>query len=205
MNKRILGGDICKDRVVCWMLEKRPSHLRNYWKSEVKHRSKDPVEDELTFYFTKKGISHLLKLKPDAIVLEPTGVHYSWLLAHICQCEGIEVLWVGHAEATHYRKGMAGDELSSGDRKGWNAGSGSKMCRTELYMWILVAIAPKGNRPRGAIGERLGEFYDKRQEQFEKNNQGGNHFGKLIINQTAAYGCKLLFKELKKALKLKKG
>jgi len=399
MNKRILGGDICKDRVVCWMLEERPNHLRNYWKSELKHRSKDPVEDKLTFYFTKTGISHLLKLKPDVIVLEPTGVHYSWLLAHICQCEGIEVLWVGHAEATHYRKshklpdkndladalalaayscdhwgktdqflqfepgaivqirdlylqmksltrvqspiinrvrqqlcrefpeaafknsqpgkdglsplwawlgnierpgvrrnfyydrlydksvapeygieisqfsrryaellcqihsweheaeqkiaeliylpqfkaynrtfdkfgiglrpralllchmyplskfeslgsfkkrlGMAGDEISSGDRKGWNAGSGSKMCRTELYLWILIAIAPKGSRPRGAIGERLGEFYDKRQEQFEKNNEGGNTFGKLIISQTAAYGCKLLFKELKKALKLK--
>ncbi|MEQ9669641.1 IS110 family transposase [Coleofasciculus sp. G2-EDA-02] len=397
--KRILGGDICKDRVVCWLLEERPNDLRSYWKSQVKSRSKDPVEDELTFYFTKTGISHLLEVKPDVIVLEPTGVHYSWLLAHICQSEGIEVLWVGHCEATHYRKshklpdkndladalalaayahthwgktdqflqfepgpivqirdlylqlksltrvqsplinrvrqqlcrefpeaafknsqpgkdgliplwawlgnverknvrrnfyydrlydksvakeygieisqfsqryaemlcqihsweheaeqklaeliylpqfkeynqvfdkfgiglrlralllchiyplskfeslgsfkkrlGMAGDELSSGDRKGWNAGSGSKMCRSELYLWILLAIAPVKNRPRGIIGERLGDFYDKRQEQFKKNTEGGNTFGKLIISQTAAYGCKLLFKELKKALKLK--
>ncbi|MBE9124892.1 MULTISPECIES: IS110 family transposase [unclassified Coleofasciculus] len=400
MNRKILGGDICKDRVVCWLLEDKPDHLRNFWKSQLKSRSKDPVEDTQTFYFTKTGISHLLKLKPDVIVLEPTGVHYSWLLAHICHCEGIEVLWVGHCEATHYRKsnklpdkndladalalaayahhywgkpdqflqfepgaivqikdlylqmksltrvqspiinrvrqqlcrefpeaafkdskvgkdgltplwawlgnverqgvrqnfyydrlydksvapaygieisqfsqryaqllcqihsweheaekklaelihlpqfkrynqifdkfgiglrlgalllchiyplskfeslgsfkkrlGMAGDEISSGDRKGWNAGSGSKMCRTELYLWILCIIAPKKNRPTGEIGQKLGDFYDTRHEQFETNNEGnGNTFGKLIISQTAAYGTKLLFKELKKALMLK--
>ena len=46
----------------------------------------------------------LLALKPDAVVLEPTGVHYSWIWAHICSSEGIKVLWVGHAEATYYRK-----------------------------------------------------------------------------------------------------
>lgn len=399
--RKILGGDICKDRIVCWMLCERPNHLRNYWKSELKNRSKDPVEDTMTFYFTKAGISHLLKLKPDAIILEPTGVHYSWLISHICQCEGIKVLWVGHAEATHYRKshklpdkndladalalaayshdhwgktdqflqfepgpivqirdlylqmksltrvqspiinrvrqqlcrefpeaafknsqqgkdglsplwawlgnverqgvrqnfyydrlydksvapaygikiskfsqryaellcqihsweheaeeklgelislpqfkdynqifdkfgiglrpralllchiyplskfeslgsfkkrlGMAGDELSSGDRKGWNAGSGSKMCRTELYMWILVTIAPKKSRPQTIVGKKLSAFYDERQEKFrsQQNTEGKTSFGKLIISQTAAYGCKLLFKELKKALKPK--
>ncbi|MDJ0733132.1 MAG: hypothetical protein QNJ47_03450 [Nostocaceae cyanobacterium] len=38
------------------------------------------------------------------MVLEPTGVHYSWIWAHICQAEGIKVVWVGHAEAVHYRK-----------------------------------------------------------------------------------------------------
>lgn len=101
---KILGADICKNRAVCWLLEEWPSHLRNYWKAHSSSRSKNPREDELTFFFTRKGISQLLTLKPDAICLEPTGMHYSWLLAHICQCEGIQVLWVGHCEATYYRK-----------------------------------------------------------------------------------------------------
>ena len=60
--------------------------------------------DELTFYMNSGGIHSLLALQPDAIALEPTGVHYSRLLADVCQKKGIPVLWVGHCEAVHYRK-----------------------------------------------------------------------------------------------------
>lgn len=460
---RIVGGDICKDRVVCWLLEEWPRNLRDYWRSNKDQRSKEPGEDEFTFYFTKAGIEKFLQMEPEVLVLEPTGVHYSWLLANICEQEGIQVAWVGHQEAVYYRKqnklpdkndladalalaayahlhwgkteffldfepgaiarirelylqlkslvrmqspvinrgrqqlarefpevaltdsrqardgltplwawlanrergvkanyrydrlyenslapaygvgispfterlanllcdlhlwereieeelrlllnrtefkpyikvfnlfgigtrpatlllsqiypiskfdnlgsfkkrlGMARDEESSGDKLGWKTGSGSKMCRQELYLWILVAIAPTKSRPKNAIGKKLGDFYDKRSQQFYENpdlwkqravqeqkrkmssslkqqmtnnllpmmpqhltavfeqqltasltmfealletnlldeikevkrSEAKRGFGNLIICQTAAYGCKLLFKELKRQI-----
>ena len=100
----IIGIDICKDRAVCWSLTEVPNDVKAYWKRLSKKRSKDPKKDEFTFYFTSTGIAGLLALKPDAIALEPTGVHYSWLVAHICQRENIEVLWVGHQQAVSYRR-----------------------------------------------------------------------------------------------------
>ena len=100
----IIGIDICKDRAVCWSLTEVPNDLKTYWKRLSKKRSKDPKKDEFTFYFTSAGIAGLLALKPDAIALEPTGVHYSWLVAHICQRENIKVLWVGHQQAVSYRR-----------------------------------------------------------------------------------------------------
>ena len=101
---KIIGIDICKDRAVCWTLIEVPNDVKAYWKREVKQRSKDPSRDEFTFYFTNAGIAGLLALKPDVIALEPTGMHYSWLVAHICQRENIEVLWVGHQQAVSYRR-----------------------------------------------------------------------------------------------------
>ena len=101
---KILGADVCKDRVVCWLLDEWPRHLKDYWRIESKKRSKNPLEDELTFYMNSGGIHNLLALQPDAIALEPTGVHYSRLVADICQKKGIPILWIGHCEAVHYRK-----------------------------------------------------------------------------------------------------
>ena len=101
---KIIGIDICKDRAVCWILESLPTDVKAYWKRESKKRSKKPNEDEYTFYFTNSGIKGLLALKPDAIALEPTGMHYSWLVAHICKRENIAVLWVGHQQAVSYRR-----------------------------------------------------------------------------------------------------
>ena len=101
---KIIGIDICKDRAVCWSLESVPIDVKAYWKRESKKRSKDPQEDEFTFYFTRAGMAGLLALKPDAIALEPTGMHYSYLVAHICEQEKIEVLWVGHTQAVSYRR-----------------------------------------------------------------------------------------------------
>ena len=100
----IIGIDICKDRAVCWSLTEVPNDIKAYWKRESKKRSKDPKKDEFTFYFTNAGIEGLLALKPDVIALEPTGMHYSWLVAHICQRKNIEVLWVGHQQAVSYRR-----------------------------------------------------------------------------------------------------
>ena len=395
---KILGADVCKDRVVCWILEEWPRHLKEHWKQFCGSRSKNPKEDPLTFYFNSVGIQGLIYLKPDAVILEPTGVHYSWLIAHICKIEGIQVLWVGHCEAVYYRKqnklpdkndladalalaayaymhwdepefflwfqpqvaarirelylqlkslarmqspiinrsrqqlarefpeaafkespqgsdylsplwawlgnrernlkklstyyerlysqsvaprygvelssftqktanllcdihlwereievelhqlllrpefkpynrvftqfgiglrpralllsqiypisrfesmgsfkrrlGWAGDEESSGDKVSWKAGTGSKMCRTEMYLWVLCRIAPQKNRPKTGVGKKLSEFYDHRSQQFNEGREGDKSFGNLVICQTAAYSCRLLFRELKRSLAL---
>ena len=101
---KIIGIDICKDRAVCWSMSELPTDVKAYWKREAKKRSKNPTQDEFTYYFTTAGIANLLALKPDVIALEPTGMHYSWLVAHIAEREGIEVLWVGHTQAVSYRR-----------------------------------------------------------------------------------------------------
>jgi hypothetical protein len=386
---RILGLDICKDHAVGWLLDEQPHHLKNYFRQNLGSRSKDPQKDPQTFYFNQEGIEKLLLLQLNAVILEPTGVHYSWLIAHICQCEGIQVLWVGHSEATYYRKqnklpdkndladglalaayghqnwgkedfflwfnpqkisrirelylqlkslnriqspiinrsrqqlvrefpeaafkdsaqgtdglsplwawlgkrernlkkknhyydrlydksiapkygvkisrftqrtanflceihlwekeiegelrlllrepefkaynkcfnqfgmglrtralilsqiypitrfqtlgsfkrrlGMAGDENSSGDKLGWKHGTGSKMCRSELYLWILTRISPQKSRPNNEIGAKLGNFYDERYGRFQENPE--------LLKQRTPGGTE----RLSKALKILKG
>jgi len=455
---RILGLDVCKASVVGWLINSEegiPSNFRDYFRKNKRSIKEDP----LTFKADAEGIDNLLSLKPDAIVLEPTGIHYSFIYAHICTIEGIKVRWVGHAEVRHfrienrlpdkndqadacalalyalthwhneefflyfdagnvaklrglwfrlqsinriqsapinrirqqlarefpeaalkksqaaadgeiplwawlsrserdsryydriyaksiapkygieiseftrtlakficdlrswelviqrdiesllnapefqiYRKvmtefgigdriqallisqifpvtkfeslgrfkrrlGMAKEEESSGDKQAQKTG-GSKLCRTQLYLWVLDRIAPVQARPKNQFGERLGDFYDKRKAKFQDNpdlwkqkamsraqkkamtelkrslkdsllpllpkeqqpqieallnltiqnmqlsldnslkesvpavkeREVKRGFGNLIIMQTAAYGCRLLFKELKRQL-----
>ncbi|BBD60616.1 hypothetical protein NIES2109_34150 [Nostoc sp. HK-01] len=98
---RILGLDVCKNSVVAWLLDTNsvPKNFREYFRKNKRPRDNDP----LTFKAEISGINGLLELKPDAIILEPTGIHYSWIWAHICSIEGIEVRWVGHAEVKHFR------------------------------------------------------------------------------------------------------
>jgi hypothetical protein len=100
----ILGVDICADRAVCWPLSEVPKDPKSYWKREVQNRSKDPQEDPMTFYNTKAGIAALLDLKPDAVAMEPTGVHYAKLLWHVCETKGIPIYWVGHQQSSNLRK-----------------------------------------------------------------------------------------------------
>ena len=91
--------------MVCWFLPEQPKNLKLYWKDNQRTRSRDPKEDEFTFYFTQAGIDGFLRLKPTAIALEPTGYHYSAFLARVCEREGIEIYWVGHSEVNHHRRG----------------------------------------------------------------------------------------------------
>lgn len=100
----ILGVDICANRAVCWPLTEVPKDPKAHWQKESRNRSKKPDEDPLTFFYTKAGIRALLDLKPDAIAMEPTGVHYSRLLWHVCEREGIPIYWVGHQQASNQRK-----------------------------------------------------------------------------------------------------
>ena len=95
---RILGIDICKDRGVCWLIEQLPDDIKAYWQREKSKRSRNPKKDPMTFYFTRKGIGGLLATKPDVVALEPTGVHYSYLISQVCIQLGIDLVWVGHKQ-----------------------------------------------------------------------------------------------------------
>ncbi|MBU7587262.1 MAG: hypothetical protein KAF91_31185 [Nostoc sp. TH1S01] len=99
---RILGLDVCKNSVVGWLLDTNsvPQNFREYFRKNKRPKDNDP----LTFKAEMSGVNGLLELKPDAIILEPTGIHYSWIWAHICSIEKIEIRWVGHAEVKHFRK-----------------------------------------------------------------------------------------------------
>jgi transposase len=97
---KIIGLDVCKDSVVAWELSEIPRSLKAHFKE-----NKRPVRnDPLKFYANAEGIRGLLALEPAAVIMEPTGVHYSWVFAHICEKENIPVLWVGHTEVRHYRR-----------------------------------------------------------------------------------------------------
>jgi hypothetical protein len=102
--KTILGADICHNRVVCWLVNSRPRNPKAYWKEAVKLRDRDPDKDCLTFYYNDGGINQMMQLEFDAIALEPTGMHYSNLVAEVARQHGKEILWVGHVEASNHRK-----------------------------------------------------------------------------------------------------
>lgn len=102
MTMRIIGLDVCKNAVVAWALDELPKNLKEHFKTNRRPDTKQNP-DPLKFYATTDGIKALLSLAPDAIALEPTGIHYSWIFAHIAKREGIPVLWVGHSEVRHFR------------------------------------------------------------------------------------------------------
>jgi hypothetical protein len=101
MNKKIIGLDVCKDRVVAWEIpDERPRNHKVYWTEKCKadQRSKDPKKDPFTFFYNKGGIDGLLSLGGDIWVIEPTGGHYSELIERVAYAHGVELLKVGHAQ-----------------------------------------------------------------------------------------------------------
>ncbi|MEA5472143.1 IS110 family transposase [Spirulina sp. 06S082] len=104
-NVTALGADVCKDRIVCWLLHEAPSSPRDYYRANKRRISK---HDPLTFFGDSEGISNLIDLlksqQNPALVLEPSGIHYAKLFAIICQKERIPILWVGHDKVKQLRK-----------------------------------------------------------------------------------------------------
>jgi hypothetical protein len=58
------------------------------------------------------------------------------------------------------RIGATKDEISSGKSIAWKSGVGSKLCRTEFYLWVYTTICQKSNRPDTEIGKLISEKYD---------------------------------------------
>jgi len=92
-----MGCDICKNRAVFCCLKSLPANIRQHWQ-DIKGTAAE-------FHFNSDGIAKFLKIRPDAIVLEPTGYHYSEFLNKVCIAERIQVFWVNHRQIRHYREG----------------------------------------------------------------------------------------------------
>ncbi|MCT7988841.1 IS110 family transposase [Laspinema olomoucense] len=98
MNEKplVIGLDVSKDNVVACPLTEAPYNLKLYFKENK--------ESFPRLYSNRDGIRELLAMKPEYVVMEPTGVHYSWIWAHILKSHGIKILWVGHSEVASFRK-----------------------------------------------------------------------------------------------------
>ena len=78
------------------------------------------------------------------------------------------------------RIGAAKDEYSSGDMNTLKKG-GSKLCRTEFYLWVTTAIALKQKRPQSDVGQLIAGKYDDWVRQFENDPEVRQ---KLLASQT---------------------
>jgi hypothetical protein len=92
----VIGLDVSKDNVVACPLTEAPYNLKLYFKENSKSFPR--------LYSNRDGIKELLAMNPDCVVLEPTGVHYSWIWAHVLKSHGVKILWVGHSEVASFRK-----------------------------------------------------------------------------------------------------
>ena len=48
---------------------------------------------------------------------------------------------------------------------------GSKLCRTEFYLWVTTVIARKVNRPQSTVAQTIAGKYDDWVMQFDSNSQ----------------------------------
>ncbi len=78
------------------------------------------------------------------------------------------------------RIGAAKDEYSSGDMNTLKKG-GSKLCRTEFYIWVTSTISLRRKRPQSEVGQLIANKYDGWVSQFE-NDPEARH--KLLAAQT---------------------
>lgn len=93
-NTRILGLDVSKDNVTCFL-----------WDFSQKL---EPRKIYIDYQFARcyanpEGIKRVLELKPQVAVLEPTGVNYSRLWVTKLIEAGIEVILVGHKQLHAHR------------------------------------------------------------------------------------------------------
>lgn len=105
---KVLGIDIGAKFVVAFSLEELPVGISypDFYKRNAKISiSKIRMDNskEGSSVNLRDAIELLTELKPDAIVMEPTGVWYSRLWWQMAQHLGIEVKWIGHGDLAHLR------------------------------------------------------------------------------------------------------
>ena len=105
---KVLGIDIGAKFVVAFSLSELPIGMSypDFYKRNAKFSiSKIRMDNskEGSSVNLRDAIVLLTDLKPDAIVMEPTGVWYSRLWAKMAEHLGIEVKWIGHGDLAHNR------------------------------------------------------------------------------------------------------
>jgi uncharacterized protein involved in tolerance to divalent cations len=105
---KILGVDIGAKFVVAFCLSELPVGMSypDFYKRNAKISiSKIRMDNskEGSSVNIKDAIELLQEIKPDVIVMEPTGVWYSRLWAKLAEHLEIEVKWIGHGDLAHNR------------------------------------------------------------------------------------------------------
>ena len=92
---KIVGLDVGKNYAVSCCLDKFPLNIQEYF---------DEHQEEFKKLSTNKiGVEKLLALKPDGIVLEPTGHWYSHFWYRVAVENNIDVCWMGHTDLDKLR------------------------------------------------------------------------------------------------------
>jgi hypothetical protein len=94
--QKVIGADACNGRLVCISLDSLPDSERV---GEI-YREKSTYFD---VDVSVKGLSYLLSLKPDVIVLEPTGINYIKFWVTKCAEAGVKIALVGHKQSNRFR------------------------------------------------------------------------------------------------------
>ncbi len=92
---RILGLDVCRGSVVGCLFTELPDNCLGWFRA-----NKQSIE---SYESTREDVERLLALKPDMVILEPTGVHYARLWADHLIKAGVIVRWIGHAQLKYER------------------------------------------------------------------------------------------------------
>ncbi|MGL5083169.1 MAG: hypothetical protein ACRC8A_16930 [Microcoleaceae cyanobacterium] len=86
----VVGLDVGRNHAVAAALDCFPNNLQRYYSQNRK--------EFVRVDCNKDGFDLLWGMNPDKVVMEPTGGWYSRLIAERCEDQGIEVLWIGHAD-----------------------------------------------------------------------------------------------------------
>jgi transposase len=99
LTQRVIGADACNGRLVCILLDSLPSRERvgEIYRDKVQYFDVD---------VSAKGLGYLLSLKPDVLVLEPTGVNYVKFWVTKCAEAGVKIALVGHKESSRFRDNL---------------------------------------------------------------------------------------------------
>jgi hypothetical protein len=100
ITQKVIGADACKGRLVCIALDSLPSRARV---GEIYRDKSDYFDVDVS----ASGLSYLLSLKPDVLVLEPTGVNYIKFWVTKCAEAGVKVALVGHKKSHRYRDNLS--------------------------------------------------------------------------------------------------
>jgi hypothetical protein len=114
VNKKVLGLDIGARFVVGFFLDEipqppYPNWYRKHGKKNIykisfsNKKKKSEGEEASNTADLSQAVELLTRLKPDVIVLEPTGVWYSSIWVKLAEHLGIEVRWIGHQDLHHNR------------------------------------------------------------------------------------------------------
>ncbi|NEO58640.1 MAG: hypothetical protein F6K54_39690 [Okeania sp. SIO3B5] len=93
------------------------------------------------------------------------------------------------------RLGYGQEERSSGDVQKF-AKSGSKLARTELYLWCYSVVA-KGNKLTSEIGKQIEAKYQEISEKLRPTVKGAK-FAKLCNARTVAVALRWLYRDLRR-------